>query len=345
MNIKLTILFLTLSFSGLAQINLQEFSKISLENKQGKTVNLKEYLITKNSDKPIVILTHKSRDCYKDCLLAMMGIANELFEDPNLFDIVTIELEETIPDDQNKSDLTDRELSFKGYTKYAQNLNIIITYKGELYYYRSGLGSFSGSELGSIVVQAVRNIKNNRIDNVYGLTKFEVKTDYFEREYYESGALKSEVRVLNGEYHGDLKKYHENGQLLGFVRYDHGKPATFVYEIFSENGVLLSRVNMVDGIRQGEYVEYNEEGELERRGTFKDGARVGLWTTYNIADDEKKAYEEHTFANDKYNGPYRLYYKKNSLAVEGTYKDDEQVGLWKWYDKKGNLEDTENFDE
>lgn len=311
-----------------------------------ETVNLKEYLIARDKGIPTVIITNNLRNCGMECLTAMMGIANELFDDPYMFDTLTIELEYDIPDEQNEaSELTDRLREFKEYTQYAQHLNIIIADKGEVVYYRSGQGNFTGSELGSMVAQAVRNIKNNTIDNVYGLTKFEVKTDYFEREYYESGALKSEVRVLNGEYHGDLKKYHENGQLLGFVRYDHGKPATFVYEIFSENGVLLSRVNMVDGIRQGEYVEYNEEGELERRGTFKDGARVGLWTTYNIADDEKKAYEEHTFENDKYNGPYRLYYKKNSLAVEGTYKDDEQVGLWKWYDKKGNLEDTENFDE
>ena len=45
------------------------------------------------------------------------------------------------------------------------------------------------------------------------------------------------------------------------------------------------------------------------------------------------------------NGLSSVYYDNGVKKMEGNYKDDKQVGIWQFYDRKGNLIKEANLDE
>lgn len=46
----------------------------------------------------------------------------------------------------------------------------------------------------------------------------------YSKTYYENGQLKSEVPTLNGQWHGEEKRYDENGNATQIITYEAGKP-------------------------------------------------------------------------------------------------------------------------
>jgi antitoxin component YwqK of YwqJK toxin-antitoxin module len=64
--------------------------------------------------------------------------------------------------------------------------------------------------------------------------------------------------------------------------------------------------------------EYHKNGQLEKKGTYKDGKRDGLWVYYW---DNGHLYIKDTYKDGKKDGPRLRYHENGQLAQKGTYKD------------------------
>ena len=56
-----------------------------------------------------------------------------------------------------------------------------------------------------------------------------------------------------------------------------GPPDDGPYESYHDNGQLMMKGTMKDGVGDGPFEFYYENGELSYKGTFKDGEECGEW--------------------------------------------------------------------
>ncbi|MDX1463095.1 MAG: hypothetical protein R3359_08565 [Marinirhabdus sp.] len=100
---------------------------------------------------------------------------------------------------------------------------------------------------------------------------------------------------------------------VGSVYYEKGSDTPYsgiLYGKFS-NGKYLSIQEYKDGVGNGTWVNYYENGNLKEVGTYR---------------------------NNLVEGPIKQYREDGSLKAEGTYKHwRKKVGVWRYYDSKGNL--------
>jgi len=50
------------------------------------------------------------------------------------------------------------------------------------------------------------------------------------------------------------------------------------------------------------------------------------------------------YNNGKPSGKYLTWFKDGTKKAEGEYQDGQRVGLWKWYNEKGNVNFTVIYD-
>ena len=66
------------------------------------------------------------------------------------------------------------------------------------------------------------------------------------KTYYESGQVKSETPLVNGNNHGIEKEYYKTGQLEKEIPYENDK-IHGTWKEYDENGELKSETTYVDG--------------------------------------------------------------------------------------------------
>jgi antitoxin component YwqK of YwqJK toxin-antitoxin module len=107
-------------------------------------------------------------------------------------------------------------------------------------------------------------------------------------------------------------------------------------------------------VSDGPYVVYYENGRKEMAGQYADGVRDGVWQWW-YPDGRKKAecryvdgigefrswYESgrplHVgkYDNETRTGHWVEYFESGARSMEGSYRDDEQDGVWTYW-KEGN---------
>ena len=100
-------------------------------------------------------------------------------------------------------------------------------------------------------------------------------------------------------------------------------------------------VQQVDkkGMSVGE-THYYEDGSLMMKGPLKDGVRTGEWTSYF---PDGKVQSTGFFVNGKRTGPSKVYWSSGNLFMVGDYKDGHRVGKWIYYDEQGYLDKEVDF--
>lgn len=91
---------------------------------------------------------------------------------------------------------------------------------------------------------------------------------------------------------------------------------------------------------QSVYREVYPDGAVKIEGQLKDGKRNGVWKSFY---DNGNNWSETYFLDGKKNGHSITWYKNGVVRYVGEYKNDKKTGEWKFYDKKGELVNTENF--
>jgi len=98
---------------------------------------------------------------------------------------------------------------------------------------------------------------------------------------YESGSLKSKVRITNGIPTGVFTTYFENGSVKNTKEFYKGKLCC-KEESFFENGKLEGFANYnQNGFLDGEFMSYFENGLMKSRGYFKNGKQHSVWEDFH----------------------------------------------------------------
>ena len=122
----------------------------------------------------------------------------------------------------------------------------------------------------------------------------------------------SEGKVVNKQFEGEWKYYHENSpQVMTLEYYSNGK-LNGVRKVFYKSGVIAEETTYKDGVKEGLYKSYAENGIVLEESNFKNGLYDGM-ATYRTATNE--------------------------LSSQGVYKKGKKVGVWKILEK-GKLKDV-----
>jgi antitoxin component YwqK of YwqJK toxin-antitoxin module len=88
------------------------------------------------------------------------------------------------------------------------------------------------------------------------------------------------------------------------------------------------------------YARY-DNGQLESVQQFVDGIGNGIWIDY--APDGKKV-GQGTLIDNRVEGPVTFFYEDGSIKSKGKYLDWKRpIGLWTFYDRKGNIVSTRRY--
>lgn len=110
-----------------------------------------------------------------------------------------------------------------------------------------------------------------------------------------------------------MSKTYQKPYKLGAVYYKKGTNTPFTGILYGkyDNGNLMTTQEYVNGVGNGKWTDYDPLGNKVCEGTY---------------------------LNNKVEGPVKFFYEDGSLKSEGQYLDWKRpIGLWKYYDKKGNL--------
>jgi len=119
--------------------------------------------------------------------------------------------------------------------------------------------------------------------------------------------------VANNQEMAPMSDTYQKAYKLGSVFYKTGSNTPFTGILYGkyDNGNYQTMQEYVDGVGNGKWIDYNPEGIIECEGTYKD---------------------------NRVEGPVIFYYENGSVKSKGQYLHwKKPIGLWKYYDKKGNL--------
>jgi antitoxin component YwqK of YwqJK toxin-antitoxin module len=191
------------------------------------------------------------------------------------------------------------------------------------------------------------------------------KTAYFD----DGETIQAEFELLDGKINGQLKAYHENGQLKKIGNYINGIE-NGLFKEYDEDGNIDAEYTMLNGLMNGSFKRYSN-GKLIKSGSFIKGKQEGPFTEYDesgaktaeyfmtndmknglvkVFENGKLSYST-TFQNDIQTGKYTEYYYNEedgelSLINYGEHLDDEKHGTWKLFiieDGKERLLTVENY--
>ena len=180
------------------------------------------------------------------------------------------------------------------------------------------------------------------------------KADGYWKNYYKNGKLKIEGNRKNFQLDSIWKFYSERGKITKAVNYLEGKKNGFTLT-YDTNQVVTNKENFINDIKQGKSYSYYSSGKTKQITPYVKGRPDGY--AYEYSEDSVLItilkYQGGILASvDKLNrkdelgkkqGIYKEFYEDGTLKSEKKYKDDVMDGYVKTYDIKGNLINTEKF--
>jgi len=158
------------------------------------------------------------------------------------------------------------------------------------------------------------------------------------KEFYITGALKSEGVYDKGKRIGWWKYYHKNGEVEQEGNFNDEGKADGAWRWYYEYGNLLREENYYNGMEDGYMTEFNEEGEIIAEGEYLEGYKEGEWK-YNTGDQK----EEGVYLNSTRNGEWKHYFKDGTISFEGSFIEDNPNGTHTWYWDNGNKKKTGRY--
>ena len=134
-----------------------------------------------------------------------------------------------------------------------------------------------------------------------------------EETFYNQNKNKvSEGKVINKQFEGEWKYYHEDSPtIMTLENYVDGK-LNGIRKVFYQSGKIAEETNYVNGIKDGAYKKSTEDAVVLEESFFKNGEYDG-----------KAVFRDET----------------NQIAGQGLFKAGKKVGMWKIFEK-GKLKDV-----
>lgn len=180
--------------------------------------------------------------------------------------------------------------------------------------------------------------------------------------YWEdSGTIKAEYTLRNGQIQGETKTYYENGRLERIGHFVNGKMHGKFID-YDEEGNKVEEFNASNGMRNGlttlyedgrvsetfSYLNdekngvynsfyYDDEGQLRAKytGAYLNGNRHGLWQLIYLKEEKPRVISFENYVNDRLNGPFQSVQKDTVIVanyvngnLEGPYKRFHDFNRW-----------------
>jgi antitoxin component YwqK of YwqJK toxin-antitoxin module len=130
--------------------------------------------------------------------------------------------------------------------------------------------------------------------------------------YNQKNNKVSEGKVINKQFEGEWKYYHENSPVIMTLEYYANGKLNGVRKVFYKSGIIAEETTYKNGIKEGSYKSYAENGIVLEESNFKDNLYEGQ-AVFRTAD--------------------------NQIAAQGVFKKGKKVGVWKVLEK-GKLKDV-----
>lgn len=156
---------------------------------------------------------------------------------------------------------------------------------------------FDDTKAGTVIATREFNLKDNSCYTIF---------------YNQNKNKVSEGKVVNKQFEGDWKYYHED------------LPSIMTLEPYV-NGKL-------NGVRKVFY----KSGKIAEETTYKNGIKNGAYKSYAEND---VVLEESVYKNGLYEGPAIYRNATNEISGQGVYKNGKKVGMWKML-VKGKMKDV-----
>jgi len=184
-----------------------------------------------------------------------------------------------------------------------------------------------------------------------------------EIRYARNGQKSFEVNVVDGSADGVYNTYHVNGQISETGNMDNGL-SVGQWQNFDDKGKLISTYNYNEkGELDGEYIVYEDE-KKQIEYTYRNGEIIA-YSCYDpqggelISKKKKKGkfYFKSFYLNGNQStegeydveggkiGVWKEYYPTGTLQVEGTYKENNQVGEFVYYYLNGEISQKINYND
>ena len=145
--------------------------------------------------------------------------------------------------------------------------------------------------------------------------------------------VKFEINIINGQKHGPVKSYYENGQIEKDYNCTNGKKHG-PFKSHHENGNLKNQLHYKNGNENGQFHSFYDNKAKYREGNFD---KNGLVKEYFKNGNLK-------FLKDK--NKYTFYDEDNNLKCETHIEDSNSFfGKWKNYREYGTIEYELDFDD
>jgi len=119
-----------------------------------------------------------------------------------------------------------------------------------------------------------------------------------------------------------------------------GEPYTGTHLEYDEGGVLMRKLQLLDGQFYGENVVYFDNGSVREIQSYTAGLMDGTWTIYN-ASGVKTA--QAGYMNGKKHGSWFIWNDQGILMFEMYYEDGERSGTWIKYAEDGKVFSSEEY--
>jgi antitoxin component YwqK of YwqJK toxin-antitoxin module len=187
-------------------------------------------------------------------------------------------------------------------------------------------------------------------------TMLDGKPDGYWKTYYSNGQIKTEGNRLHFKLDSTWKFYRETGVLERTLQYKedqkNGKE-----QVFDVNGKLAEQYTNTNNIRNGEARVFYENGQLKKISQFVNGKEEGKATEYDkdgrtitlLTYKSGFIYSEERInrydLQGKRTGVWRDLYEDGSLHFEGNWARGMKNGVFKYFNRKGELEKLERYED
>ena len=181
------------------------------------------------------------------------------------------------------------------------------------------------------------------------------KPDGYWKTYYPTGQIKSEGGRKNFQLDSTWNFYSENGMLQKSIQYKNNDRNGWE-RLYDDKGKLNEEYLYENNLKNGAAKWYYESGQLRKEGQFlnskeegkaieyaADGRIITLLTYRNgfiYTEERINRYDE----QNKRVGIWRDLYQDGRLSLEGNWSAGMKNGVFKFYNRKGELEKLERYE-
>ncbi|MFZ4671511.1 MAG: toxin-antitoxin system YwqK family antitoxin [Flavobacterium sp.] len=156
---------------------------------------------------------------------------------------------------------------------------------------------FDDTKAGTVIATREFNSKDNSCYTIF---------------YNQNKNKVSEGKVVNKQFEGEWKYYHEDLPSMMTLEYYVNGKLNGIRKVFYKSGAIAEETTYKDGIKNGVYKSYAENGTVLEESNYKKGVFEGLAIFKNAA---------------------------NQIAAQGIFKNGKKTGVWKML-VKGKLKDV-----